>query len=106
MWWRAVYRDGSVLDEVAGLSSESIDRSRLRRFELRSGALDVLALEFPDSDKKLVFRRRTEFRNGLPVGVVCLVGWNGPDGLHLWRCTEDDVIPDPFPEVQLVPCEV
>lgn len=106
-WWRAIYDDGSVVEEVAGLSSEAIDRTKLKRFELRSGAVDVFALEFDDpAPRKLVFRRRTELRNGVPAGVCCLVGWNDPQGLHLWRCSEDgSVLPDPFPDVQLVPCE-
>jgi hypothetical protein len=105
MWWRAIYDDGSVFEEVNGVSSEAIDRDRLRRFEIRSGAIDVAAFDF-DGTTKLVFRRRTEVSlDGAPTGVVVLAGWNAPDGLHLWRVTEQSVTPDPDPEVDLVPCE-
>lgn len=108
MWWRAILTDGSLVEEVAGISSEFIPRDRLKRFELRCGAVDVMALEFANpAEQKLVFRRRTELRNGVPMPPVCIVGWNGPNGLQLWRCSEDGtVVPDSSPDVQLVPCEV
>lgn len=106
-WWRAVYDDGSFLEEVDGVSSEMIDRSKLARFELRHGAVDVLALEFVDRTKRLVFRRRTEIVRGIFQKPYCLVGWNGPNGVEVWRCDEEGrVAPEPDAGIQLIPCEV
>lgn len=106
-WWRAIYGDGAVVDELPGLSSEAIDREKLKRFELRAGAADVLAIEFDEPGRRLVFRRRTDVVGGVPTATCVLVGWNAADGLHIWRVSEGTPpVPEPFPDIELVPCEV
>lgn len=113
MPWRALYADGTVLDEHPGVSTEHIDRARLTRFELRSDVgRELVAVEFtPDGGRNLIYRRRTEVRMGASAPVVThLVGWRDRDSERVvLHPVGDDGHVGPAIEdhgVELVPAEL
>lgn len=113
MPWRALYADGSVLEQHPGVSTEHIDRARLTRFELRAdNGRDLIAVEFtPGGGRNLVYRRRTAMRMDASVPVVThLVGWRDRDSgrVIVHPVTEDGRIGGPTEDhgIDLVPAEL
>lgn len=81
--WRAVYRDGTVLDQKREDGSENryadIRRDALERFELRDGERLVFVLHIDSPRQRLIWRRRVEIQQ---LGeesrriIVHLAGWH------------------------------
>ncbi|MEX2439691.1 MAG: hypothetical protein WD739_07400 [Actinomycetota bacterium] len=80
--WRAVYEDGSFLEEDGreGGAYAALDRARLRRFELYAGPLDLspaFAVDVPEGSR-LVYRLKRTWRAGVFAAAVA-VAVESPD---------------------------
>ncbi len=77
MFWRAVYKDGSVLNQYNGEGKpngyENIDRKKLLQFQLLKEGKVFFSLIL-ESGQRLIFRRRV-FQNLNKTNHVFLVGW-------------------------------
>ena len=74
MRWEAVYKDGSVHTEEELKTSENVDRDQLKEFRLYEDKL-IFVAHF-NSNRRLIFRRRTTVKLNGEQKVVYLVGWH------------------------------
>ena len=76
MQWIAIYNDGSKHMEEELKSTDNVDRTQLKQFQLFNDSKLVFN-GFFDNDRKLIFRRRTYLdMSGNQKGIVYLVGWH------------------------------
>ena len=77
MLWRAVYKDGTFLDQYNGEGKpngyENIDRENLLQFQLLKEEKVFFSLIL-EPGQKLIFRRRV-FQNVKETRHVFLIGW-------------------------------
>jgi hypothetical protein len=75
--WKALYQDGTLIEESPEVSSENIDRDKLKEFYLCNTQGAIVFAGFFNPNKKLIFRKRTFMNNqGETLGIVYLVGWH------------------------------
>ena len=77
--WRAVYHDGSLLNQHRGDDTENsyldIDRARLAAFSLMRDETPIVTIHL-EPGQRLIYRRRCFLRCGEPEPIVFyLVGW-------------------------------
>lgn len=77
--WRAIYKDGIVLDQYdekrdpVEVSSEVIDRKKVKTFFIMQGQVPVLTLHL-DEGQNLIYRRRVTVK-GEDRQICHLAGW-------------------------------
>jgi len=74
--WTAIYDDGSEHTQEELIDSAKIDREQLKEFRLYNDE-KLVFVAFFDKHRKLIFRKRHFIdANGVPKGIVYLVGWH------------------------------
>ncbi len=77
MNWKAIYKDGSSLEQYDGSENKytAIDRAKLVAFEMWNNQL-ITRIDLSDPLKRLIWRRRVDL-GGLSqiTRVIYLVGW-------------------------------
>ncbi|SNQ59538.1 hypothetical protein [Candidatus Methanoperedens nitratireducens] len=92
--WRAIYDDGTVIDqfnetrEPIEVSSEIIDRKKVKTFLIMQGQVPVFRLELNEG-QRLFYRRRTSISAGIEQtkDQIChIAGWQqNIQGEMKWR---------------------
>ncbi len=77
MQWKAVYTDGTYLDQIEPSGNKNaykdIQRDKLKYFELWDKDRRIISLRF-SKGQRLIWRRRTILRTGQEKQVIHLIG--------------------------------
>lgn len=73
MKWKAIYNNGTELNEAPSVGYHEIDRTQLRFFQLLDNDTIKINVEFTGTER-LIWRRRVAIHSNRPQEVVHIVG--------------------------------